>query len=175
MGDCGTSVLLCVRWCDVIADIRHDFTFTIRSHPFFFFFKFQIACNIFRTLPPSDNPDFDPEEDDPTLEASWPHLQVSPASDCCPRVMYDGYDPPRFYQNVTGGVCVLGRPRVAGCGASLFGLASIFCVVYLLLLLLLSINLNTFPWRRTPKKVFFSSISAISGICFSLLIGFCPP
>jgi serine/threonine-protein phosphatase 2A regulatory subunit B' len=26
----------------------------------------MIACNIFRTLPPSDNPDFDPEEDDPT-------------------------------------------------------------------------------------------------------------
>ena len=38
--------------------------------------SFQIACNIFRTLPPNDNPDFDPEEDDPTLEASWPHLQV---------------------------------------------------------------------------------------------------
>ena len=38
---------------------------------------FQIACNLFRTLPPSDNPDFDPEEDDPTLEASWPHLTVS--------------------------------------------------------------------------------------------------
>ena len=37
---------------------------------------FQIACNLFRTLPPSDNPDFDPEEDDPTLEASWPHLQI---------------------------------------------------------------------------------------------------
>jgi len=36
----------------------------------------QIACNIFRTLPPSDNPDYDPDEDDPTLEASWPHLQV---------------------------------------------------------------------------------------------------
>lgn len=36
----------------------------------------QIACNLFRTLPPSDNPDFDPEEDDPTLEASWPHLQL---------------------------------------------------------------------------------------------------
>jgi len=36
----------------------------------------MIACNIFRTLPPSDNPDFDPEEDDPTLEASWPHLQI---------------------------------------------------------------------------------------------------
>lgn len=27
-------------------------------------------------MPPSDNPDFDPEEDDPTLEASWPHLQL---------------------------------------------------------------------------------------------------
>ncbi|XP_022091041.1 serine/threonine-protein phosphatase 2A 56 kDa regulatory subunit epsilon isoform-like isoform X2 [Acanthaster planci] len=36
----------------------------------------MITCNIFRTLPPSENPDFDPEEDDPTLEASWPHLQI---------------------------------------------------------------------------------------------------
>lgn len=36
----------------------------------------QICTNIFRTLPPSDNPDFDPEEDEPTLEASWPHIQV---------------------------------------------------------------------------------------------------
>lgn len=36
----------------------------------------QIARNLFRSLPPSDNPDFDPEEDDPTFEASWPHLQV---------------------------------------------------------------------------------------------------
>ena len=42
-----------------------------------YIFHFQIACNLFRTLPPSDNPDFDPEEDDPTLEASWPHLTVS--------------------------------------------------------------------------------------------------
>lgn len=40
------------------------------------FFHVQITSNLFRTLPPSDNPDFDPEEDDPTLEASWPHLQV---------------------------------------------------------------------------------------------------
>jgi len=32
--------------------------------------------NIFRTLPPSENPEFDPEEDEPALEASWPHLQV---------------------------------------------------------------------------------------------------
>ncbi|NWQ71451.1 2A5A phosphatase, partial [Grallaria varia] len=36
----------------------------------------QISSNIFRTLPPSDNPDFDPEEDEPTLEASWPHIQL---------------------------------------------------------------------------------------------------
>ncbi|KAK2568985.1 Serine/threonine-protein phosphatase 2A 56 kDa regulatory subunit alpha isoform [Acropora cervicornis] len=36
----------------------------------------MVDSNIFRTLPPSDNPDFDPEEDDPTLEASWPHLQL---------------------------------------------------------------------------------------------------
>lgn len=34
---------------------------------------------MFRTLPPSSNPtgaEFDPEEDEPTLEAAWPHLQV---------------------------------------------------------------------------------------------------
>ncbi|XP_040207412.1 serine/threonine-protein phosphatase 2A 56 kDa regulatory subunit alpha isoform isoform X3 [Rana temporaria] len=36
----------------------------------------MICANIFRTLPPSDNPDFDPEEDEPTLEASWPHIQL---------------------------------------------------------------------------------------------------
>lgn len=35
----------------------------------------MVACNIFRTLPVSENADFDPDEDDPTLEASWPHLQ----------------------------------------------------------------------------------------------------
>ncbi|XP_069749918.1 serine/threonine-protein phosphatase 2A 56 kDa regulatory subunit epsilon isoform isoform X2 [Narcine bancroftii] len=36
----------------------------------------MISVNIFRTLPPSDNPEFDPEEDEPNLEASWPHLQL---------------------------------------------------------------------------------------------------
>ena len=34
--------------------------------------------NAFRTLPPVDNPDFDPDEDEPPLELSWPHLEVSP-------------------------------------------------------------------------------------------------
>ncbi|CAL1292458.1 unnamed protein product, partial [Larinioides sclopetarius] len=39
----------------------------------------MFSCNVFRTLPPSSNPsgaEFDPEEDEPTLEAAWPHLQV---------------------------------------------------------------------------------------------------
>ncbi|MEJ1269426.1 protein phosphatase 2 regulatory subunit B' epsilon [Cricetulus griseus] len=36
----------------------------------------KVSCNIFRTLPPSDSNEFDPEEDEPTLEASWPHLQL---------------------------------------------------------------------------------------------------
>uniref|UniRef100_A0A671SQG9 Serine/threonine protein phosphatase 2A regulatory subunit n=1 Tax=Sinocyclocheilus anshuiensis TaxID=1608454 RepID=A0A671SQG9_9TELE len=37
------------------------------------------AVNMFRALPPSSNPtgaEFDPEEDEPTLEAAWPHLQL---------------------------------------------------------------------------------------------------
>ncbi|KAL0266946.1 UNVERIFIED_CONTAM: hypothetical protein PYX00_009350 [Menopon gallinae] len=36
----------------------------------------MVGTNLFRTLPPSENPDFDPEEDDPMLEASWPHLHL---------------------------------------------------------------------------------------------------
>lgn len=43
------------------------------------FLFFQFSVNLFRTLPPSSNPtgaEFDPEEDEPTLEAAWPHLQV---------------------------------------------------------------------------------------------------
>lgn len=39
----------------------------------------MVEANLFRTLPPSTNPtgaEFDPEEDEPTLEAAWPHLQV---------------------------------------------------------------------------------------------------
>ncbi|CAL8367595.1 serine/threonine-protein phosphatase 2A 56 kDa regulatory subunit delta isoform isoform X1 [Gadus morhua] len=40
---------------------------------------FMFSINLFRTLPPSSNPtgaEFDPEEDEPTLEAAWPHLQL---------------------------------------------------------------------------------------------------
>uniref|UniRef100_A0A8C1HPW9 Serine/threonine protein phosphatase 2A regulatory subunit n=1 Tax=Cyprinus carpio carpio TaxID=630221 RepID=A0A8C1HPW9_CYPCA len=39
----------------------------------------MFAVNMFRALPPSSNPtgaEFDPEEDEPTLEAAWPHLQL---------------------------------------------------------------------------------------------------
>ncbi|XP_058506955.1 serine/threonine-protein phosphatase 2A 56 kDa regulatory subunit delta isoform isoform X2 [Solea solea] len=39
----------------------------------------MFSGNLFRTLPPSSNPtgaEFDPEEDEPTLEAAWPHLQL---------------------------------------------------------------------------------------------------
>uniref|UniRef100_A0A8C9WZD5 Serine/threonine protein phosphatase 2A regulatory subunit n=1 Tax=Sander lucioperca TaxID=283035 RepID=A0A8C9WZD5_SANLU len=39
----------------------------------------MFSVNMFRTLPPSSNPtgaEFDPEEDEPTLEAAWPHLQL---------------------------------------------------------------------------------------------------
>ena len=37
----------------------------------------QVAMNIFRTLHPNENPNFDPEEDEPSLEPSWPHMQVT--------------------------------------------------------------------------------------------------
>ncbi|XP_067894873.1 protein phosphatase 2, regulatory subunit B', epsilon [Heterodontus francisci] len=36
----------------------------------------MVSFNIFRTLPPSEASEFDPEEDEPMLEASWPHLQL---------------------------------------------------------------------------------------------------
>lgn len=39
----------------------------------------MFSRNLFRTLPPPTNPhgaEFDPEEDEPTLEAAWPHLQL---------------------------------------------------------------------------------------------------
>ena len=46
----------------------------------------QFAVNTFRTLPPPSNPngaEFDPEEDEPSLEAAWPHLQVSSKIEKC--------------------------------------------------------------------------------------------
>jgi len=41
---------------------------------------FMLSNNLFRTLPPGrssiENEMFDPEEEEPTLEAAWPHLQI---------------------------------------------------------------------------------------------------
>lgn len=39
----------------------------------------MFSCNLFRALPPPSNPTgeaYDPEEDEPVLEAAWPHLQI---------------------------------------------------------------------------------------------------
>ena len=41
---------------------------------------FMLSNNLFRSLPAtrSDQPDsLDPDEEEPTLEPAWPHLQVS--------------------------------------------------------------------------------------------------
>lgn len=35
-----------------------------------------VSSNIFRPLPPSPYEDWDPEEDDPSLDPQWPHLQL---------------------------------------------------------------------------------------------------
>ena len=53
------------------------------THTLILLCPFQFSINLFRTLPPSSNPtgaEFDPEEDEPTLEAAWPHLQVGPGT-----------------------------------------------------------------------------------------------
>jgi serine/threonine-protein phosphatase 2A regulatory subunit B' len=39
----------------------------------------MFAANMFRSLPPASSPsgtEFDPEEDEPNLESTWPHLQI---------------------------------------------------------------------------------------------------
>lgn len=42
-----------------------------------------MVVNAFRTLPPVDSGvDYDPEEDEPPMEASWPHLEVTNANIC---------------------------------------------------------------------------------------------
>lgn len=40
---------------------------------------FMLSANLFRALPPSrgaDQENYDPDEEEPTLEPTWPHLQV---------------------------------------------------------------------------------------------------
>lgn len=63
-----------------IVHTRQDRPTSFPAFALHFPFLLQFNTNIFRTLPPSSNPngaEFDPEEDEPTLEAAWPHLQVS--------------------------------------------------------------------------------------------------
>lgn len=39
----------------------------------------MLSANLFRALPPSrgaDQDNYDPDEEEPTLEPTWPHLQV---------------------------------------------------------------------------------------------------
>ena len=36
----------------------------------------QVRMNMFRTLPPLAAVEYDPDEDEPPLESSWPHLEV---------------------------------------------------------------------------------------------------
>ena len=71
----GRGVLTEAVYPEIIRMVRRPLASNVRNSSSIFFYP-QIACNLFRTLPPSDNPDFDPEEDDPTLESSWPHLTV---------------------------------------------------------------------------------------------------
>lgn len=63
---------------EFLHNLPRTFFFSCRifNRIYFDFSNQKISLNLFRTLPPSENPDFDPEEDDPTLEASWPHLQL---------------------------------------------------------------------------------------------------
>ena len=40
---------------------------------------FMLNANLFRALPPSkggDQENYDPDEEEPSLEPTWPHLQV---------------------------------------------------------------------------------------------------
>lgn len=67
----------------------------------------MLSQNLFRTLPPSRSHDvdnFDPEEEEPTLEPAWPHLQVSHA-----------------------GVCLLAGKLVASCSVGRGGAAGSCC------------------------------------------------
>lgn len=37
----------------------------------------MFATNAFRSLPPNENPEFDPEEDEHKFEPAWPHLHLA--------------------------------------------------------------------------------------------------
>lgn len=46
----------------------------------------MLSANLFRALPPSrgsDQENYDPDEEEPTLEPTWPHLQVRECEKGC--------------------------------------------------------------------------------------------
>ncbi|XP_075530194.1 protein phosphatase regulatory B subunit well-rounded isoform X1 [Dermacentor variabilis] len=80
-----TDPLSDLKWKEVKRAALHEMVEYITSQrgvltePIYPEMIHMFGVNVFRTLPPSSNPngaEFDPEEDEPTLEAAWPHLQL---------------------------------------------------------------------------------------------------
>eukprot|EP00088_Acartia_fossae_P043615 TRINITY_DN4599_c0_g1_i11.p1 TRINITY_DN4599_c0_g1~~TRINITY_DN4599_c0_g1_i11.p1 ORF type:complete len:606 (+),score=148.64 TRINITY_DN4599_c0_g1_i11:138-1955(+) len=81
--DFSRDVLSDLKWKEVKRDALQEMVEYVNSNtgvltePVYPEIVRMFAVNLFRTLPPSNNPsEFDPEEDEPTLEAAWPHLQL---------------------------------------------------------------------------------------------------
>jgi hypothetical protein len=91
---------------------------------------FMLSQNLFRTLPPSRSHDvdnFDPEEEEPTLEPAWPHLQVGREIACRKwreRALLGG-------AMTTNRLCTVVSCR--RCCCSVLSLAGLICVGELLL------------------------------------------
>jgi len=54
----------------------------------------QVSVNIIRPLAPNTNIYFDPDEDEPSLEPSWPHLSVGDITFC---MITSGQMHPTYY------------------------------------------------------------------------------
>ncbi|XKL62470.1 hypothetical protein PGB90_002303 [Kerria lacca] len=74
-----------IKWKEVKRDALQEMVEYVSSQknvitePIYLEAVNMFSVNVFRTLPPCSNPngaEFDPEEDEPTLEAAWPHLQL---------------------------------------------------------------------------------------------------
>lgn len=101
----------------------------------------MFAINLFRTLPPPENPnaaEFDPEEDEPTLEAAWPHLQLvyefflrfleSPDFQPTVRVLNSWASRPAFWRQLSCNVC-MGQCHVCACTPAVASYAKVQPVV----------------------------------------------
>ena len=74
----------------------------------------MLNANLFRALPPSkggDQENYDPDEEEPSLEPTWPHLQVSPAP------FNGGYSTPGHLDPLFAArcQCTNAQPQRAGC------------------------------------------------------------